>query len=139
MTDLSINPRVAQGAIQMASRLLATFAIVQGITIIIGGPHRWSGFSYAVALLVPGAPATWGVALLAAGGIALWGSIRDHLNSTALGLFAGGTWCIFFALSFATGAWLYRDANTTAMWTYGVLGILFILTGTVYHQSREHR
>lgn len=139
MTELKINPRVAQVAVQMTARLIATFAIVQGITIIVGGPHRWSGLSYAVALKAPGAPASWGFALLAFGITALAGSLRDRVDVVAVGTFLTGLWCFFFSLSFATGAWLYRDANTTAMWTYGLLTIICSVVATAYHQSRESR
>ena len=136
MTELRINPRVAQAAVQMLARLIATFAIIQGLTIIIGGPHRWSGLSYSVALKAPGAPASWGIVLLLFGATALYGSLRDRLDVVAISTFLTGLWCFFFALSFATGAWLYRDANTTAMWTYGLLTIICILIAAAYHQSR---
>lgn len=137
MTELKINPRVAQVAVQMTARLIATFAIIQGVTIIIGGPHRWSGLSYSVALKAPGAPASWGIVLLLFGVAALAGSLLDRLELVTWGVFLTGLWCLFFALSFATGAWLYRDANTTAMWTYGLLTVLCSVIAAAYHQSRE--
>lgn len=140
VAEVSINPKIAQVAVQMTARLLATFAVVEGVVIIIGGRGRWSDLGHQVALAVPGAPATWGVALLVAGAIAFVGSVMDRMHTVALGLFLGGIWSFFFSVAFGASAVLYDQATTTAAWTYGALAIIYFLISVAYHQSRRpHR
>lgn len=137
MTEFSLNPRVAQVAVQMTARLLATFAVIEGLVIIVGGRARWSDLGHQVALAVPGAPATWGVFLLIAGLVAFAGSLLDKMHVAAIGMFLGGVWSIFFALAFAWAATIYDGATNTAAWTYGALGVMYMLIAMAYHQSRR--
>ena len=59
-------------------RAIATWAIFQGLMLIIGGEARWTSPVYDVADLMPGAPLTWGIIVLVGGIIILCGSLTDR-------------------------------------------------------------
>lgn len=133
--ELVLNPRIAQWTVQSAARLLATFAVVQGVAILIGGAIRWSAPAFRVALQLPGAPASWGLALLLSGALALAGSLLRGRRTTVVGMYAIAVWCGFFALAFL-GAYGDPHASTTGVSAYGALMVLSILLASAYRASK---
>jgi len=134
-TSLQIHPRVAQWVIQALARLLATFALVQGVGIFLGGPQRWQSPGLAVAMMVPGAPATWGVILAVLGAITLLGTVKARHRLVANGLMGIATWCTFFTFSLLLT--LLRDArvSTTGVPTYLFVTVTCCCVAIAYRQS----
>lgn len=137
--ELTINPRLAQFAVQLAGRVLSWFAILQGSFIIFGGLDRWSSPSFAAALLLPGSPPSWGIILVILGLSALVGSHMARLRPVIFGMFGGAAWCAFFAMAFGVTAMQNSLASTTGVWAYGLIGTLYGLIGLTYRQSRKLR
>lgn len=136
-TELTLNPRLAQWIVQSIGRLLATFAILQGLNITFGGARRWGTDAFVIAMLVPGAPPTWGVVLLILGIIALVGSLKARFTPVVIGMLGGSVWCGFFALSFAISTLRNENAATTGVWAYGAFAVLFALIAVAYKESRK--
>jgi len=136
-TELNIAPRYAQWAVQGLARLLATFAILQGGWIVLGGSARWSGASYAVAMLVPGAPATWGVTLALAGVAALALTFTHHLRPVAVALFVIALWCGCFTAAIVAAA--LRNPLASAGFAFPVLLIVGLVLAAIYWHSGELR
>jgi hypothetical protein len=114
---------------------MATYAIFQGVVICLGGSERWRGAALAVAMQVPGAPATWGVALAIFGVLALGGTflVKMHLTSGSLWLI--GAWCMFFALSQFLVVVKDAHAGTTGVGTYGVLAVTAYVLAYAYRKA----
>ena len=134
--ELRLSPTVAQWVVQALTRLLATFAIIQGAFIIMGGPERWRAPSFAAAMTVPGAPASWGWALAALGALTLAGTFTAHMRVTAVSAIGIGAWCLFFAISFTITALRDPSAATTGVWAYGTFAVAGSTLGVAYYQSR---
>lgn len=124
-TERMVEPAPAQWALQAIIRTLAMVMILLGVVIILGGPKRFGGLSYSFALDIPGAPWSWGSLALIAGAALLVGTFITDNRMVALGGFACGFWCLFFAITFARAAAAYEQANTTAMVAYGGFAVLF--------------
>lgn len=134
-TEAGIDPRLAQWTVQAVCRLLSTYAVVQGLNIVLSDSARWSTVSFTVALGLPGAPATWGFALLTFGAVALVGSLFGMCRPVMFGLVGGAVWCVFFAWSFFASSLEFPDASATGAIVYCALGILFVLIAVVYCKS----
>lgn len=134
--ELVLQPRIAQWTTQAFARLLATFAILQGMTIMLGGERRWSESQYDTAQLVPGAPGSWGVILFLTGAVALYGSLTCRLRVAVGGLVAAGVWCAFFAIALAEAILTIPGAAATPFTTYSILTVAFMLAAAAYWQSR---
>lgn len=137
--DLKIDPRVGQFFVQTVCRLLATFAILQGLNITFGGRNRWAGDSFAVALMLPGAPPTWGVILTLLGVSALAGSLTGRYTPVIVGMYGASIWSGFFAITFGLSAVSNPLASTTGVWAYGTFAVLFILVAHAFKESRKSR
>lgn len=139
MSLRNLNPQVARWMLQAITRLIGTYAIVQGIVILIGGRERWYSKSFAVALTVPGAPATWGVVLMACGFLALLGTfVRIRLAGpkvVLVGTMGIAAWCLFFAGSLALTALHDPHASTTGISTYLLFAILSAILAVAYLHS----
>lgn len=110
------------------SRLLATYAICQGLTVVAYGPDRWqTSPALRVALDVPGATATWGGALLLAGLIGLAGSLTRRPRLTAAGHGLAGLWSMFFAVSMADALLPGSTGPTTGVFVYGAESVAFVV------------
>lgn len=131
-----LNPFVTQWVVQALTRLFATYAILQGLGIILGGRIRWSSVAFRDALTVPGAPSSWGVVLGLIGAWALAATFsRRHKNiTTAMGCLSA--WHGVFALFFATAALDSHTAATTAVWVYGTVCVCCCVLAGAYWQSR---
>jgi len=132
-----LDPHVAQWVVQAATRLTSTFAIVQGVAIVGGGPARWQGPAFATALTVPGAPGSWGVVLFLFGAAGLAGTFTYRERLVAAGMTGICAWCMFFAMSFVKTAHENSRAATTGIWAYGFICIVALLLAGAYLQSQD--
>lgn len=132
----NLAPDLSQWLVQALARLIATFAIVQGLGIIVGGADRWRGPGFAVALTVPGAPATWGWALFLLGALALWGTFTTHRRLTWVALAGLGVWSLFFAISFLVVVLTIPGSATTGIFTYGFVAANAFVLAQGYRSSR---
>jgi hypothetical protein len=141
MSLRNLNPQIARWMLQAITRLIGTYAILQGIVIIIGGRERWSGKSFAVALTVPGAPATWGVVLMLCGLLTLLGTfVRVRLAGprvALVGTMGIAAWCLFFAASLLLTALADHRASTTGIGTYLLFAILAAILAVAYLHSED--
>jgi len=142
MSLRDLDARVARWTVQALTRTVAAYALLAGLLIIKGGPNRWHGASYATALSVPGAPATWGWALLVCGLCGLVGTFYVRAwtwRVVVAGLVGVAAWCLFFAASFALTAVHDDHAATTGVPTYLLFSVLSIILAVAYLQNREPR
>lgn len=135
--ELVLNPRIAQWTTQAFTRLLATFAVLQGLTIIVGGEKRWSEAHYETAQLVPGAPGSWGILLLLTGAVAIFGSITGRTKTVMTGLSLSAVWCAFFSIALAEAVFTVPNAATTPLTTYSIFTVAFMLAASAYWQSHR--
>lgn len=126
-TERMVEARGAQWLVQAITRCLATVMIMLGIAILLGGAKRFSGLSYSFALNIPGAPWSWGSLALVAGALALAGTFLESNRAVAVGMFLGGFWALFFAITFARAAAKFEQANTTAMVAYAGYAVLCVI------------
>ena len=89
------------------------FAIVQGLGMIWGGPHRWLGPAYAVVRQAPGSPYTWGAALVLFGCLTLSGSVLRRWRVKAAGLLGVSLWSGTFSIGAFAATLTDPDAGTT--------------------------
>lgn len=136
-TELTLDARLAQWIVQGTMRLLATYAILQGGNIILGGVERWSADAFAVAKLLPGAPPSWGVLLFVCGVVALAGSLKGRHTPVVAGMLGCSVWSGFFALSFFIVMFQNPRASSTGVFAYGTFCILFALMAVAYRESRK--
>lgn len=112
MPNSRINVGVMRAAADIIGWVLAVFAVLVGLLILLGGPERWQAAAYKTAMELPGAPATWGWIILFAGVL------------------------LTFAITF--GAQLFRDPEGVgnlgpAVW--GFIAIIYLLHA-VAHSRR---
>jgi len=131
-TERSLDPHVAQWAVRAVTRALALYAIAIGLAIIVGGPTRFGGVSYLVALKLPGAPMSWGVAILLAGAVAMTGTVLGRPPLVGIGLIAAALWSLLFGSAFAIATWQYPEASSTAMWVYFATAAILFLLGSAH-------
>lgn len=110
------------------SRLLASYAILQGATVSLYGPDRWATSpALQVALTLPGKTTTWGTVLLLAGSLALYGSITRRMRLTFTGHGLAGLWSMFFAVSMARSLLPGAAGPTTGVFVYGAESVCFLV------------
>lgn len=137
-TTSKLDPGVCQWVVQALTRLMATYSVAQGILILIGGRPRWAGPGYVTALMLPGAPASWGITLLLVGALTIIGTFRVLMTTVTVGCYSTAVWCFFFGMAGFKTAVDNPQAGTTGIPTYGVLGVTSAVLGVVYMQSRRH-
>lgn len=135
--ELAINTYVAQWVVQALTRLIATYAIGQGLGIIVGGRIRWSSAAYQDALTMPGAPGSWGVALFLIGIWTLAATFTRHHRNVTIAMAFLATWSGVFALFFASAAFGDHHASTTPIWVYGKDAVGCAVLAAAYWQSRQ--
>lgn len=138
LPEQSLNPHLAQWCLQAIGRALATWAILQGINIIGGGPFRWSAPAFQTALSLPGAPDVWGWFLLGSGLIALSGSLLGRRDWPAIGFACIMAWCFFFALAFLDAS-RNPTSSTTGIGSYAVLAVVSGVLAAAYRKSNGPR
>lgn len=110
------------------SRLLASYAILQGATVILYGPDRWtSSPALQTALSLPGQTVTWGGWLLLAGTVALYGSVTRRMHLTFAGHALAGMWSMFFAVSMSRSLLPGAAGPTTGVFVYGAESVAFMV------------
>lgn len=124
-------------AMRLSGFVMASYAIFQGVLIILGGRARFSQVGYITAMLLPGAPASWGVVLLIGGTLAFVGLKNRKYMIGATGMAICGVWSFAFGGAFLISAIQHSNANLTAMAAYGKDGVLFILMASV-HRMMSH-
>jgi hypothetical protein len=130
-TELVVDPHLAQWAVRVIVASLALFASALGVAILVSGPERFGAVTFAVALRLPGAPATWGATILLAGLITLAGILLGRAIVVAAGMLLAGAWCLLFASAFLAAQLQYPSANSTAFWIYSAASsICLIISGT---------
>ena len=137
-TELVVDPHLAQWAVRTVTTTFAIMGSLLGIAIIVGGPERFSGISYTVALQLPGAPWSWGAIILACGLTTLTGVFVGRPGIAGIGMMLAGCWCLAFAIAFAISSFRYPTANTTAFFIYGSAAILCFIFAGVYLANRLH-
>lgn len=118
-------------AARLITKFIAAYALIQGFSIIAGGPGRFTASGYKVAMQVPWAPWSWGVALILCGATSVVGLVTHQSRINAAGVLGVAAWSMFFATAFAASAIAHPEANTTAMWSYGKDAFLFTILGLV--------
>lgn len=134
-TELNLAPRLSQWAVQALTRLVATYAVIQGILIVTGGPKRWSSPGLAVAMSVPGAPASWGISLGIFGLITMCATFTYRQMLVAVGVFMIGVWCFFFCTASLLSVIRTPTTATTGVPTYTVLSIIAMTLAVIYYRS----
>lgn len=136
-TVKEIHPYVAQWGVRSIARAAGTWAFIEGVIIILGGPDRWRSPSFATALQVPFAPTSWGVVALLLGPVIVVGTFLGWRGARVVGvaLCALASWALFFALTFGITAWGNPYAATTAAPTYFFVAVGLIVLGVIYFDS----
>lgn len=137
MPERRLQPDLAQWIVQALTRLLATYSLIQGAGIILGGPDRWQGKGLAVAMSVPGAPASWGWALTTLGVICLTATFKPAARTVALSLAGIGAWSFFFAITLAVTTAQTPTVATTGAPTYTLAAIIAGVLAVPYWKSRQ--
>lgn len=128
MPNRRINVGVMRAAADIIGWVLAVFAVLVGLLILLGGPERWQAAAYKTAMELPGAPATWGWIILFAGVLLTFGNLVVSRQSIIVSCGVAALWCTFFAITF--GAQLFRDPEGVgnlgpAVW--GFIAIIYLL------------
>lgn len=128
---------------RMSSYILSMYAMVQGLLIVLGGDHRFSQQGYRYAMMVIGAPSSWGW-VLGIFGLLSFISLRNRMYTSAMvGMTGCALWSFSFGGSFLIAALQNNNANLTAIAAYGKDGVLFLLTASAMaklrHQQKNER
>lgn len=138
-TERYLRPDSSQWVVQALTRLVCTYAIVQGLFIINGGRQRWNGPAFETALNVPGAPESWGYSLVIVGAIGLYATLALKMQTVFWAMMGIALWFTFFTLSLLHTAVTNPEAATTGIITYGTLAIACVVLGAVYRFSAKER
>lgn len=130
-----LDVRAAQTAVLGFTLILIFFGLVRGSIIMFEGAERWQEGSHAVALLLPGAPASWGVFLFAFGIGALISMRRGAYGLLATMLLLMASWCIFFSVAFVVSAARNDAAALGGIWTYAFFALLYLVAAVTMRES----
>lgn len=121
-----VDPAASQILILLLTRLVGTYAIIQGVLIVLGGPRRWQGNpALESALSFPGAPASWGFVALAFGLLALVGTFANR-RLAAFGCWGISAWATFFTITLTKNALESAVTPTTGPPTYALVAIIAV-------------
>ena len=134
--EYALSPVVTMWAVQALSRLLATAGVLLGLNVIIR-PAWTDGGIYATALMLPGAPPSWGWIILACSINIAIGQFTRRLLCTAVGHFAASIWATFFGLSILKSFLDYPSVPTGGVVTYATIALTHLVIGAAYFGSRE--
>ncbi len=132
-----LHPFAAQWGVRAIARAAGTWGFIEGCIIILGGPDRWKGASFATAMAIPGAPHSWGAVALILGPLIVVGTFFGWKGARIVGvaLCTLAAWSLFFALTFGITAWGNPYAATTAAPTYFFVAVGLIVLGVIYFDS----
>lgn len=103
--------------------LLGIASLGLGVSLVLGGPGRFTSSGFAAARLVPGGCYTWGIMFIVAGGATLLGHVIQHLGITRVGLLAEAAGYLFFVLGLTVSDFKDIHAAFTGVVTYLVLAV----------------
>lgn len=108
--------RISVGVI----RVFGTGSLLYGLTVVVQGPQRWSGPSYATATSL--APSwLWGSVIAALGALALAGSLAHLFGVRNVGLYGIAIWLLFFAVTVAIEAARNPHVSAAGAVLYGMV------------------
>ena len=110
--------------------LMATYSILLGMLIIVGGPSLVEAIGDKAGTYLPGGPASWGIVLLVAGMLAFFGLKNRQYMVGAWGMFISGTWFFAFGGAFLISSIQHPNSDLTATVAFGKDGVLFITMAT---------
>ena len=131
-----LQPYVSMWAIQALSRLLATAGALLGLNVIIR-PGWDDNPIYATALLLPGAPPTWGWIIFTCSIVVGLGHVLRSRTTVAFGHFLAAVWAFFFGLSILKSFFDYPTVPTGGAITYAAIALIQTLLGAAYFASRS--
>lgn len=133
--EYELDPIAALWAVQALSRLLATAGFILGLNVIFR--PGWDGHQiYATALMLPGAPPSWGWAILLCSITIGFGQWRRKMSCTAAGHFAAAIWAMFFGLSILKTFWDTPTIPTGGIVTYFTIAVTHLVIAMTYRASR---
>ena len=127
--------RASQTAVLGVVLVLVLFAIVRGGSMFFEGAERWQEGSHAVALLLPGAPPTWGVALFVSGLVGLVALRTGRYRLLFHALYGTAFWCTLFTVAFVASVAQNPNAAGGGIWTYSFFALLYVVAGTAVRES----
>ena len=132
-----LSPDLSQWTVQSLTRLTATYAILQGCGIVLGGRDRWGSQALRIALAVPGAPASWGWVLLGLGVLALALTFHRRSRGVLFAMLGIASWSMFFAVALTpTVVENGSRVATTGPLTYAFIAVTACVLGMAYRRSR---
>lgn len=134
--EYDLSPVVTMWAVQALSRILATTGVLLGLNVIIR-PAWTDGGIYSTALMLPGAPPTWGWIILACSLVIACGQIMRSMRCVAIGHASASIWATFFGLSILKSFFDYPSVPTGGFVTYAAIALTHLIVGAAYFTSRE--
>jgi hypothetical protein len=134
--EYDLSPIVTMWAVQALSRLLATAGVLLGLNVIFR-PAWTDGGIYHTALMLPGAPPSWGWLILVCSANIAVGQVTRKMTCTAVGHFAAAVWATFFGLSILKSFLAYPTIPTGGVVTYMTIAIAHLVIGAAYFGSRR--
>ena len=117
---------------------LTAYALVRGASILLEDVDRWGGDGFSIALLLPGAPPTWGTIYLLAGVLSTIGLLKKNLSRLlTAGLYIAGGWTLFFAVTFIISAAQSPLAPLGSIWTNIFVSIFYIVVAVGVREVRK--
>lgn len=117
---------------------LTAYALVRGASILLEDLRRWGGDGFSIALLLPGAPPTWGTIYLLAGVLSTIGLLKKNLSRLlTAGLYIAGGWTLFFAVTFIISAAQSPFAPLGSIWTNIFVSIFYIVVAVGVREVRK--
>lgn len=111
----------------LAIRVYAVGMLLYGITIIVQGPERWSGPAYSTTTVIAKSW-QWGTVMTALGAFIALGHFTYRMWLRNVGLYGGGVWLIFFAITIDAQARINPNVSYAGSILYGMLAVhMFIL------------
>jgi hypothetical protein len=104
---------------------LSLWSVYYGTATIVGGKQRWAAAAYETALLVPGAPESWGITLLLGGVISIIGWLTHSRILLIIGSGIGFFWSIGFAISLMITLAGNPTVGFGGFGTYILLAVMF--------------
>lgn len=129
-TEQALDPHVAQWAWRLLTAVGSVYAVVIGVSILLGGKPRFTAPAYQIALRIPGAPWTWGIIILASGLLLAAGIFLGQARVIAAGGLFATLWSGMFSVPFAIALQQNKGANATGVWSYVFIAVVFmVITG----------
>lgn len=129
-----VAPYAAQEVVEQSGRVYSLGAILAGVAIVLGGRGRWAAHDYDTALLIPGAPESWGYTLTTLGALMLFGLMRGHRKLVMTASWGCALWCWFFAVSVTVEVIQNPGVGYLGPVMWGTFGTLFIFRAMLHRK-----